>query len=306
LLTFPLSIVNSVYSAYQDGFLWYIWTSVGNVLSLFSLIIVSRFHGGLPLLIMAIAGTRIVVSLANAGYMFFYQYPFLKPALSAVRWTCVRNLFSLGSRYTIGQLGNLAIYQSQPMIITQFLGPAQAATFIIAQKIITLPTDLVYIATAPFVSAFGEARARGDWVWIRAAFKNTLILSVVLSAVVQIVVALVARRVILSLAGPALVPALSVILWLSVYSFVEAAMHPVYQLLCGLERANILALSLSVCAVVMVGLSIVSAYWWGLAGVAAAMAAAKLFTATPIQLHEMRRIFGRAGPVNDEAAELAL
>ena len=307
LLTFPLSIVNSVYSAYQDGFLWYVWTSVGNALSLLSLFIVTRFHGGLPLLIMAIAGTRIVVSIANAGYMFLYQYPFLKPTLSAVRWICVRNLFRLGSRYTISQLSNLAIYQSQPMIITQFLGPAQAAIFVISQKIVTLPTDLVYMATAPFVSAFGEARARRDWLWIRGAFKNTVILSVVLSAIVQTVIALVARRAILSLAGPALVPPLSVILWLSLYSFVEAAMHPVYQLLCGLERANVLALSLSVCAVAIVGLSIASAHWYGLTGVAVAMAAARLFTTTPIQLHEIRRIFRRAGDsVEDDASQLAV
>jgi hypothetical protein len=67
-----------------------------------------------------------------------------------VRWHCVRKLFKLGAKYFVTQIGALGIYQNQPMIITQFLGPAKVMAFVVAQKIITLPMDLVYMATVPF------------------------------------------------------------------------------------------------------------------------------------------------------------
>jgi O-antigen/teichoic acid export membrane protein len=307
VISLPLSMLNSIYNAYQDGFIWNVWTIAGNTVALLSLIIVTRFHGGLPLLIVAVSGTRSSVGIVNACYMFFRHYPFLKPAMSAVRWSCVRDLFGLGFKYMITQLASLGIYQSQPMIITQLLGPAQVTIFVIAQKIVTLPIDLAYIATAPFISAFGEARVRGDWAWIRTAFRNSTRLSLILSFIVQIGLALAATRLISVWAGPAAVPSFSVVCWLSLYAFVSAAAMPVGQLLCGLERPDVLAFSLSVCSVTVVVLSIVLARSWALAGVAAAIAVAKLSIAIPIQVQQVVRILHRndSSPVEEESSHLA-
>ena len=63
----------------------------------------------------------------------------------------------------LGQLASLGIYQSQPMIITQLLNPSQVLIFVVTQKIITLPVNLVYMANNPLLSAYSEAKARGDW-----------------------------------------------------------------------------------------------------------------------------------------------
>jgi len=53
----------------------------------------------------------------------------------------------------VTQLAALGIYQSQPMIITQMLGPASVVIFVVSYKIITLPMDLIYMATQPFIAA---------------------------------------------------------------------------------------------------------------------------------------------------------
>lgn len=302
-LNLPLGMLNSIYSAYQDGFIWNIWTIAGNLLSLISLLVVTHFQGGLPLLICAVSGTRVLVSIINAAYMFFRQYPFLKPSVFCIRWARTRELLKLGSKYTVAQLAGLGIYQSQPMIITQLLGPAQVTIFVIAQKIVTLPNDLAYIATQPFISAFSEARARGDWAWIRGAFKNSLFATITCSLLIQTVIALLAKRVIAVWAGPAAVPSTEIVIWLSVYTFIAAAMMPVGQLLCGLERADVLAISLSVCAIAISSLSVLAAHKWGLVGVAFAMAVGKLLTSTPIQIREVWRVFDRAATTAETQCE---
>ena len=168
---FPLSIQGSIYSAYQDGFLSNIWGISANLVSLMALVFVSRTHGGLPMLVLALSGTRTVVSICNV-FFIFRRYPWLRPVPSAVRWVCVKRLFRLGSKYLGTQLASLGIYQSQPMIITQLLGPSKVVIYVVAYKVISLPIDLTYMATAPFVSAFGEAKARQDWQWIKGAYKN--------------------------------------------------------------------------------------------------------------------------------------
>ena len=287
---FPLSMVSSVYGAYQDGFMANIWNIAGSAIALISLIVVAQMKGGLPQLVLAISGTRILVGLANIYYMFFRKYPWLMPWPSKVRWTSIKRLLSLGGNYMITQLAGLGIYQSQPMIITQMLGPSYVVIFVVAQKIVTLPNDLVFMATAPFISAYGEAKARADWGWIHRAFKNSMLASLAFGVPATVGIALVAKPLIRIWAGKAAVPNTQLVLWLGVYTLICVGMLSVGQLLCGLERADVLAYSLSLAALGAIGLGIVFARWWGVGGVAFAMALSKILTSCPIQLYKIRGI----------------
>lgn len=287
----PLSLLGSIYNAYQDGFVSNVWSIAINGLSLISLIVVSRIHGGLPQLILALSGTRALVLVANAYHAFFVRYRWLAPALSAVRWSCIKRLLTLGGKYMVTQLAGLGIYQSQPMIITQLLGPSYVVIFVIAQKIITLPMDLVFMATSPFISAFGEAKARRDWKWIKSAYLNSTKLSLLAGAPLTIAIALAAKPIIRIWAGSAAVPNAPLVLWLSVYTLVGISLMAAGQMMCGLERVEPLAVSIILCAIAVVGLSILFAPWWGLSGIAFAMAVSKLTAYWPIQVYEVRRIF---------------
>jgi O-antigen/teichoic acid export membrane protein len=290
-LNLPLNMLNSIYSAYQDGFVSNVWSMAGNLAALLALVVVTQLHEGLPALIIATFGIRTLLSIANAIYLFASRYPWLRPSLSAVRWARVDRLFRLGSKYLVTQLASLGIYQSQPMLITQLLGPSQVTIFVIAYKIIAMPNDLAYIATTPFVSAFAEARARGDWTWIRNAFKNSTWACLAFCVPVSIGIALSGKFLIRLLAGPQAVPDWSVIVWLTIYTLIGAALTPTGQVLCGIERVGPLAVSLSLCAMATVGLGILFGPIWGIAGVAAGMAVAKAITYMPLQGYQIWRIF---------------
>jgi O-antigen/teichoic acid export membrane protein len=290
VLNFPLSMQQSIYSAYQDGFLANIWGIAANSLALLALVIVSRSHGGLPQLVLALSGTRAAVGIAN--FFFLYRrYHWLKPSPSAVRWACVKRLFSLGSKYLVTQLASLGIYQSQPMIITQTMGPKYVVIFVVAYKIIALPMDLAYMATAPFISAFGEAKARMDWGWIKDAYMKANKASLMFGLPILALLVVFAKPIIRVWAGAAAVPSTSLILGLTLYTALGIALMTVGQLLVGLERVNALAVSLVLCALAIIGSSILVAPKWGLAGIAFCMAGSKLVTYWPIQLRELRRIF---------------
>jgi O-antigen/teichoic acid export membrane protein len=290
ILGLPLGVQYSIYSAYQDGFLSNAWGIAMNMCSLVALVIVTRLHGGLPLLVLALSGTRTCLACLNLWYLFFKRYRWLMPVPSAVRWHCVRRLFKLGMKYLVTQLGALGIYQSQPMIITQFLGPAKVMIFIIAQKVITLPLDLVFMATAPFVPAFGEARARNDWKWIKSAYRNATLASVAIGLPMMLLIALIAKPLIRVWAGPEAVPDTSLILWLNAYNLLGLVLMVTGQFLIGVERVTVLAVSMVLCALATIGLGIWFGRGIGLSGVAMAMAISKLITFWPIQLWAVREI----------------
>jgi O-antigen/teichoic acid export membrane protein len=262
-----------------------------NLATLVALVIVTRFHGGLPQLVLALSGTRTVLALVNVYYMFRKRYRWLLPVPSAVRWHCVHRLFKLGGKYLVNQLGALGIYQSQPMIITQILGPANVMIFVVAQKVITLPMDLVYMVTSPLVPAFGEAKARNDWKWIKSAYEKVTMLSVAAAVPVLVLIAVMAKPLIRIWAGPEAVPHTSLILWLSLYNLLGVLLMGGAQLLIGLERLAPLVLSVTLCALGTIGLGILFGRSIGLSGVAMAMAVSKLAFLFPIQIWAVRRLF---------------
>jgi O-antigen/teichoic acid export membrane protein len=306
VINLPLSLLRSLYSAHQDGYLANLWGIAYGVVSLLGLIVVTRFHGGLPQLVVAVSGIPALVLLANAYHAFVRRYPWLAPAPSAVRWSCIRRLLQLGGKYMTIQLASLGIYQSQAIIITQMLGPSEVVIFVVAYKVIALPVDLAYMGTVPFISAFGEAKARRDWNWIKGAFKNATFASVALGMPLAAALALFAKPLILIWAGPSAVPDSYLVLWLFIYTAVGVSLMMAGQLLCGVERLEPLTLSIGLCAIGCVALGILFAPWWGLSGVAFAMAISKIATFWPIQVHEVRRIFRAANGVSAPESQRAV
>ncbi len=268
----------------------------GGIVWLLGLIVVTHFHGGLPQLVIAVSGVPALVLLGNTYHVFVRRYPWLAPAPSAVRWTCIRRLLKLGGKYMITQLATLGIYQSQAMIITQMLGPSQVVIFVVTYKVVALPLELVYMGTAPFISAFGEAKARRDWNWIKGTYKNATFASVASGVPLAAALALVAKPLILIWAGPSAVPDPHLVLWLFVYAAVGICFMMSRQLLCGVERLDPLALFIVLSAIGCVLLGVLFAPWWGLSGILFAMSVSLMTALWPIQVYEVRRIF-RAAPL---------
>jgi hypothetical protein len=84
------------------------------------------------------------------------------------------------------------------------------------------------------------------------------------------------------------VPDALLILGLSIYSFSAAERMPVGQLLHGLERTAVSALSL--CVYCTLGLRILFSRWLGVGGADFVMARNRIFTSSPIQLYKIRGI----------------
>jgi O-antigen/teichoic acid export membrane protein len=271
VLTLPLNMLQSIYSGYQDGFIANIWAIISNSLSLLSLIVVTRFRGGLPLLILVVFGSRLLVSSVNGVYVYCWQYPWLFPRPSAIRLNRVKHLLVLGSKYMVSQISSLGIYQSQPMIITQILGPAQVPLFVISQKIVTLASSLVYTATSPLIPAYSEAAARSDWTWIHTTLKKALFISLMIGLPLTAAAGFAARPLMRLWIGGGSVPSPFLVLWLSIYTLTSIAVFSPGNVLVALGRMGILAVSVTLCALATVGLSIEFAHWWGISGIAFAM-----------------------------------
>jgi O-antigen/teichoic acid export membrane protein len=290
-LMFPISIVDAVYQSYQRGYIGNVWAMVGSLLSLAALVGVTRIEGGLPLLVLALSGVRIIVTLVNVGYLFGRQYPWLIPAPQAVTRRSFSRLMSLGLKYLAAQLAGIGMFQSQPMIITQILGPAQVGIFNVTQRLLALPLNVVQMFTFPLMPAYGEARARNDWPWIRRTLLRSLIASGAVTLCLTIPLMFLVKPLIRAWVGPEMIPEDALILNMGLYVLIAGIVTPASVVLYGLERVGGQAMIATANALVTVILGILLTRTMGLSGVAGSMAFA-LFSVNLIgQAFQIRRAF---------------
>jgi O-antigen/teichoic acid export membrane protein len=291
VLLFPLNITEAVYLSFQTGYLGNAWSIAGNLASLIALVIVTRFNGGLPLLVLALFGVRILVSLANLWYLFCYEHPRLMPDPRAVTRHSFDKLSGLGVRYLVAQLAGIGMFQSQPLMIVHLLGPAQVGIFNIAQRILTLPLTVVQMFTSPLLSAYGEANARGDRQWIRRTLKASTLAAMLGALVLTVPLVVWTGDIVQAWVGEQMVPERSLVIMLGLYGIVAAAVTPASVMLYGLGRVGGQALYACFNSILTVGLGVWLTKTNNLTGMAAAMLIAVAIVNPLGQITEIRQVF---------------
>jgi O-antigen/teichoic acid export membrane protein len=291
VMMFPTSMVDAVYQSYQEGFIGNIWNIAGSIVSLIALIVVTRMQGGLPLLVGALFGVRLIFSFVNAAYLFFIRHPWLSPTPKATSKNSFKNLMALGCKYLFAQLSGIGMFQSQPMIITQVLGASAVGVFGIAQRLLTLPMLIVQIMSFPLMPAYGEAKARGDWGWIKKTLSRTLITATLISITMVLPLCFLAKTIIYYWAGAEMIPSTGLVWVFGIYTVIACVVTPASVMLYGIERVGVQAIASFINAVLNVILGIFLTRSFGVTGMAVAMTIALALVNPITQYTQVRLAF---------------
>jgi O-antigen/teichoic acid export membrane protein len=174
LLNIPVGIANRVQAGYQDGFSANLWSSLGSVLCLISLLLVIHFRGSLPYLVLAMAGAPVLALLLNGAVLFAIQRPWLLPSWSCVTTGASKDLWRLGVLFFTLQLAVAISFSSDNLVLARILGPTAVAQYAIPCKLFGLVSTMTSFVVSPLWPAYGEALARQDHLWIRKALFRSL------------------------------------------------------------------------------------------------------------------------------------
>ncbi|HKQ70282.1 MAG TPA: lipopolysaccharide biosynthesis protein [Polyangiaceae bacterium] len=169
LLQFPLSLVPTIYAAYQRGYIAAVFEIAGSVVSLVTLVAVTKSELSLPWLIVATSGVATAMTVVNFGYAI-HNMPWLRPRLSLVSRATLRALASTSLALFVFQIGALLVNETQSLIIAQRLGLPRVAEWAVFMRVHLLPAIFLQLIDAPLIPAFREAYVRGEHEWLRKAF----------------------------------------------------------------------------------------------------------------------------------------
>jgi O-antigen/teichoic acid export membrane protein len=184
-LSMPLGTVLRVQIGYQQGFVADLWNAVGNALALAGIILVTRVGGGLPILVLAVAGPPVLITAVNWIVQFLRVRPWLRPQFALFRRDAALKLAAVGGLFFVQQCFGLLYYVSDNIVIARTMGSAQVAHFAVMQRIFSIGLVAQYFMV-PLWPAIGEAIARRDLAWAELIVRRAVFISLGVGSVTAV------------------------------------------------------------------------------------------------------------------------
>jgi len=284
LLALPASLVDTVQSAYQDGFLNGLWKAVGRVLSLIALAAAIALGGSVVWVALTVAGAPLLAALGNAILLFVRRRPWLRPRLVDVRREAARRLFASGSLFFLTQLALTIAYYGDNLIVAQFAGSDAVAAYAVTARLFDLPGMLLLLVGAALWPPLAEAIARGDTLWAERGLRRLIIASLGLAALTALPLMLLGPTLLGWWVGGEVAPPGQLFVAFGLFWLLSAVTQPIAVFLAA---ANALRFQLG-CAVLLaagsVALKLLMAQRFGVAGIAWGRVAAEALLLVPYGL----------------------
>ena len=171
-LQFIFQLINIVLLASQKSAL----SSFISFLSQF-LILISVFFlgkntpGNLLTLCFILAGVPVIVLIVSNFILFNTQLKYIKPSFNYLDFFYSKILMNSGVEFFIIQIGAIILYNTDNIIISKIISLEAVTEFNIAHKYFTSISMVFLILLAPYWSAFTDAYAKEDFLWMSKTLK---------------------------------------------------------------------------------------------------------------------------------------
>lgn len=181
LLALPGTLVDTVQSAYQEGFINGVWEAAGKLLSLAALCAAIALGAGLPALALGFAGAPLFAALGNALLLFGRRRPWLAPRLRLVQKAVARRLLGAGSLFFLSQLALSVAYYVDNLIVAALAGNDAVAAYAVTARLFDFPGMLLLLLGGALWPPLAEALAQGDIGWAERGLRRLILASLALA-----------------------------------------------------------------------------------------------------------------------------
>lgn len=172
-IQFSLQPINSILIATHQPFKSSLIALFSQLLTFIVIFLLTIFtKGNLLILVIVVTGAPVLVFLIANLYLFSADLRSFAPKFSFIDLKSAKSLLNVGGVFFFIQIGALILYETDNIVITRTLGPAEVTTFNTAFKYFSIITIAFAIIVTPYWSAFTDAYAKQDFAWIRQSINK--------------------------------------------------------------------------------------------------------------------------------------
>lgn len=169
------SVITSVVSAFQKVALSSLFSVIGQILSLFLILIIKAYlPPSLIYLSLAYSGSIVLVLVIASIMLFSFKYKIVAPSIKYFDKSYIPNLLNLGVKFFFIQVQIIVMYQSTNVLISHLGEPTNVTEYNIAYKYLNVAMMLFGIVMAPLWPAFTDAFTKKDFTWMNKTYNKLL------------------------------------------------------------------------------------------------------------------------------------
>ena len=181
-IQFVLQLLDAVISATQQVFVSSLILFLGQLVGLIIIYLLSLFvPGSLLLLVVAMAGSSIMVVIVASLYLYKTKLKKFAPSYNNIDFKHLKKIINTGGYFFVIQISAMTLIHANNFIITKILGPEAVTIYYIPFRLFSFITMLFTIIIMPYWSAFTDAYATKDLTWIKSNVKKLRIIWLLLA-----------------------------------------------------------------------------------------------------------------------------
>ena len=237
-LGIPLGMSQRVAYGAQLGWLSNVQDAARNVLTLLLVFIEAKMGCSFATFILTTAVLGLATQVAFFGYLLG-RLGWLRMRWSWYERALMGKLANVGVFFFLQQIASLVLFSASPVILSATLGVAAVTPFNLAQRVFG-PFQMVSNAyLLPIWPAYSEAKARGDWPWIRQTLWRSMFVVTVLCLLPMAAVTVYMRPIIsVWTGGKAELPSQGLLWLLFFWNGATVFQQPFGYLLAGLSEVR--------------------------------------------------------------------
>lgn len=239
LLSLPLNLVHRALSGYQQTQVTNYFNLISGVIGVIVIVFVIRLHGSLLTLMICYTGSFLAGTLMLNLWVNLWSKRWIMPNPRVISRKTAKELMNSGFGFLVLQLAGIIVFNSDNLVITHYLGPAEVAPYSVTWRLASYATLLQTALYPSLWPAYSEAFARRDFTWMRRAFWNATRVSMGTASAALLILALFGRHLIHWYVGPAAVPGQWLLVAICGWTLLSTGMELEACLLAAINRVKV-------------------------------------------------------------------
>lgn len=291
----PAGLAARALAGYQELHIANLFSAAGNILALGGIVLVVFLRGSLVALVAAYSGAILLGGLACLLWLCLSRKPWLLPRPRYARLELMPRIFGSGGQFFLIQVAGLVVFNSDNLVISHFLTPAQVTPYSVTWRLVNYLTAAQVLLFPALWPAYSEAWARGELDWIRRSYRRMRRFTTLSLAAGVAILLLFGRAIVRIWAGPAAVPSRTLLELMCAWMIIFAVCTNQSCLMAATSRVRRQAIFAVLSAFANLALTL---YWvrpLGVVGVILGTIVSYLLFVLAIQTWEVRHILHPAG-----------